>query len=118
VLVVDDDALVSTGTVAMLEDLGHTALEARSGQEALDILAARPDIAVVVTDQIMPQMTGLELTRRIRGSFPKVRVILATGFSDMGSPGPDKPDLPILSKPFTQGDLAAAIAGVGRAEAA
>jgi PAS domain S-box-containing protein len=107
VLAVDDDALVLFNTVAMLEDLGHTALEARSGREALEILRSRP-VDLVVTDQAMPQMTGLQLMDTIRRQWPDLPVILATGYAEL--PGEADRGLNKLSKPFAQAELAAAIA--------
>jgi CheY-like chemotaxis protein len=107
VLVVDDDPLVSMGTVAMLEDLGHSTLEASSGKQALSILEATPEIDVVVTDQAMPGMTGTELAKKIREFRPKLPIILATGYAELpDNPGPE---IPRLSKPYRQEDLAAVI---------
>jgi len=111
VLVVDDDDLVLTNTVAMLEDLGHTVAAARSAGEALDEMA-RSTFDVVITDQAMPQMTGTQLASAIRKTLPLLPIILATGYAEL----PDGADteLPRLSKPFTQRDLAGAIARVLR----
>ena len=103
VLVVDDDVLVCTGTVAMLEDLGHTVMEANSGAEALAMLDRVSDIDLVITDQLMPSMTGLELIQHIRERRPLLRVILATGYAELPA---DAATLPRLSKPFRQEDLA------------
>ncbi len=80
VLVVDDDLLVLTGTSAMIEDLGHTAIEAHSGAEALAALASGTEIDVVMTDHAMPAMTGLQLAERIEEKYPGLPVILATGY--------------------------------------
>jgi PAS domain S-box-containing protein len=106
ILAVDDDPLVLTNTLAMLEDLGHTAIAASSGRIALEILRSRDSIDLVITDQVMPDVTGMELAKAIRGEWPKLPIILATGFAEMpsGSVG-----LPRLSKPFTQADLAGRI---------
>jgi PAS domain S-box-containing protein len=103
VLAVDDDPLVLTNTLAMLEALGHTAIEASSGRRALEILRGDNSIDLVVTDQIMPEMTGAELAKAIRSEWPKLSIILATGFAETPS---DTIALPRLSKPFTQADLA------------
>ncbi|MEO8894620.1 MAG: ATP-binding protein, partial [Rhizomicrobium sp.] len=107
VLAVDDDGLVLFNTVAMLEDLGHTALEARSGAEALEILEKTP-VDLVITDQAMPQMSGMQLIATIRERRPEMPVILATGYAEL--PAGSAKDLLKLAKPFTEADLAGAIA--------
>jgi signal transduction histidine kinase len=109
ILVVDDDALVSTGTTAMLEDLGHRVIEARSGLEALAVLRENGEIELVLTDHVMPGMSGLDLAREVRRAYPGKLVILATGYADAAGMADDT-GVPRLSKPFTQYDLASAIA--------
>jgi CheY-like chemotaxis protein len=110
ILVVDDDVLVSTGTAAMLEDLGHTVVEAQSGVEALHVLGSEMRIDLVITDHAMPGMTGLELARRIEAEYPGLPVILATGYAELTEE--DAARLPRLGKPFRQEELLAAIADV------
>jgi PAS domain S-box-containing protein len=110
ILAVDDDDLVLMNTSAMLEDLGHTVLEAHSGTQALQILKREPVVDLVVTDQAMPNMTGLQLAETIHALRPELAVILATGYAEL-PPGAD-PLLGRLAKPFTQAELAEA---VGRA---
>ncbi|MDO6414683.1 MHYT domain-containing protein [Sphingomonas sp. BIUV-7] len=107
VLVVDDDPLVLTNTAALLEDLGHRPITAGSGAEALDrlIYDAVPDL--VVTDQLMPGMTGLELIARIRADRPGLPVLLVSGYADLAPA--DAPDVHLLTKPFTQRSLAQAV---------
>jgi signal transduction histidine kinase/ActR/RegA family two-component response regulator len=110
VLVVDDDLLVAAGTAAMLEDLGHRVLEANSGHQALDALRREGrGIDVVITDQAMPGMTGLELARHIRQSYPLLPVILASGYAEIEDVA-EYGVLPRLAKPFRQSELAAVIA--------
>ncbi len=110
VMVVDDDSLVATGTAAMLEDLGHTVIEAGSASQALALLDAGHKVDLVITDHAMPDMTGMELARRLSQTRPGLQVILATGYADL-PPGPGvMMDLPRLSKPFLQADLARMIA--------
>ena len=70
ILVVDDDALIAMSTGAMLEDLGHAAIEANSGEEALKILSDGTPIDLVMTDYAMPGMNGADLAMRIRKSHP------------------------------------------------
>ncbi|MET0669374.1 MAG: PAS domain S-box protein [Xanthobacteraceae bacterium] len=108
VLAVDDDGLVLTNTIAMLDDLGHTGLAASSGREALDILRRGDSVDLVITDQIMAQMTGLQLAEVIKREWPDLPVILATGYAEI-APGTEV-NLPKLSKPFTQAELVAELA--------
>lgn len=108
VIAVDDDNLVLMNTASMLEDLGHKVFEASSGREALDILRREKAIDLVISDQAMPHMTGLQLAEAIKNEWPTLPIILATGYSEL----PPGADLPKLAKPFLQHDLAKAIAGV------
>jgi CheY-like chemotaxis protein len=103
VLVVDDDVLVAMNTTAMLEDLGHQAVEVHSGKLALETLKASPDFDLVITDQAMPQMTGTQLVTALREHALNLPVILATGYAEL----PEDADrsLPRLGKPFMQSDL-------------
>ena len=82
-MAVDDDALVLTNTIAMLDDLGHTGLPASSGKEALGILGRHDSVDLVITDHAMPQMTGLQLADAIKKEWPDLPVILATGFAEL-----------------------------------
>jgi PAS domain S-box-containing protein len=104
VLVVDDDPLISSGTSAMLEDLGHTAIEAPSAMRALELLQAGLSVDLVVTDHAMPGMTGIELAREIRQRWPDLPILLATGYADL--PEGVVTDLPRLAKPYRQEELA------------
>ncbi|MGH1572687.1 response regulator [Methylobacterium sp. P31] len=114
VLLVDDDDLVRSGTAVMLEDLGHAVMEAETGDQALQQLAARESRAdVVITDQVMPGMTGLELIRQIERQHPSLPVILASGYTGI-SQGEPVDDALRLPKPFRQAELAEAIAEVCR----
>jgi signal transduction histidine kinase len=108
VLVVDDDLLVLTGMAAMIEDLGHTAIEAHSGPEALAMLASGLKAQIVVTDHAMPVMTGLQLAERIQHQFPGLPIILATGYAEL--PGdPVARGIARLAKPCSQSEIALAI---------
>jgi signal transduction histidine kinase/ActR/RegA family two-component response regulator len=108
VLIVDDDQLVLTGTAALIEDLGHTAIEAHSGAEALSTLAADARVDIVITDHAMPTMTGLQLAQVIQERYPGLPIILATGFAELPT-DPAKFRILKLSKPCTQHDIAVAI---------
>lgn len=103
ILVVDDDKLVLVSTSALLEDLGHTVIEAGDGMRALEFVANNPGIDVVLTDQAMPGMTGLELADAIRELRPGLPVILATGYTDL--PEQTFPRIRKLTKPYRRIDL-------------
>jgi PAS domain S-box-containing protein len=108
ILTVDDDPLVALNTSALLEELGHTVFSAPSGLHALDILHREKKIDLMITDQLMPDMTGSELATRIRAENAHIPIILATGYAEL-APGEGE-GLPRLAKPFSQRELAEAIA--------
>jgi CheY-like chemotaxis protein len=112
VLAVDDDALVLMNTAAMLEELGHTVVEATSATAALETLNADRQVDVVVTDQAMPGMSGLDLARAIQKTWPHIRIVVATGYGEL----PESSDVCFikLSKPFMERDLAQALNQVPR----
>lgn len=104
ILVVDDDALVRMNAVAMLEDLGHQVNEASSGLEALSVLNEHR-FDLLITDQAMPKMTGVQLAESVRAILPTLPILVATGYAEL----PSGSSLPRLSKPFDQAGLAQAI---------
>jgi PAS domain S-box-containing protein len=108
VLVVDDDPLVLTGAGGLLEDLGHATIEASSGEDALEIIRRDRSIELVITDQIMPGMTGSQLIDAIRRERPDLPVILATGYAEL--PGISGLGVQKLNKPFQQRNLIQAVA--------
>jgi PAS domain S-box-containing protein len=108
ILTVDDDPLVALNTSALLEELGHTVYSAPSALHALDILRREKKIDLMITDQLMPDMTGSELATRIRAENAHMPIILATGYAEL-APGEGE-GLPRLAKPFGQRELAEAIA--------
>ena len=108
ILTVDDDPLVALNTSALLEELGHTVYSAPSALHALDILRREKNIDLMITDQLMPDMTGSELASRIRAENAHMPIILATGYAEL-APGEGE-GLPRLAKPFSQRELAEAIA--------
>ena len=81
-------------------------VRARSGEEALELLAARPHVDLVITDQVMPRMTGLQLREAIFKERPQLPVLIATGYAEMPA---DATSAPRIAKPFTQRELADAV---------
>ena len=107
ILVVDDDPLVLANTAAMLEDLGHEVTVAISGEEALALLEKGLAIDLIVTDQLMPGMTGLQLLAAIHRKHPGLPCLVVSGYAEMTPE--EVGQCPILAKPFTQTQLAATI---------
>jgi PAS domain S-box-containing protein len=106
IVAVDDDSLVLMNTTAMLEDLGHTVLEANSAREALELLKdTKADL--VITDHAMPGTTGLQLAKMIRETKPDLPILLATGYAEIDPAAGIQ--LPRIGKPFLQNDLKLAI---------
>jgi PAS domain S-box-containing protein len=112
-LLVDDEEIVRESAAQMLAALGYDVTEAASADEALAVLASG-DFRLLVTDHLMPGMSGTELGRQARDRWPALHVLIISGYADVDDIAPD---LPRLAKPFRQGDLAAALAGVAEAEA-
>jgi signal transduction histidine kinase/CheY-like chemotaxis protein len=108
VLMVDDDALIAMSSVDMLEDLGHVVTEANSGAAALTLLEAGQEFDLMITDYSMPGMNGAELGREARKLYPKLPILVASGYAEL-PPGAGT-DLPRLGKPYSQSQLATEIA--------
>lgn len=106
ILVVDDDSLVLDNTTSLLDDLGHSVTQAASGEAALDVLRRNGAFDILVTDQMMPGLTGTELANVIASEWPKMPVLLISGYADLPA-GSHR--LRVLSKPFTQKSLSDAI---------
>jgi signal transduction histidine kinase/CheY-like chemotaxis protein len=107
VLVVDDDELVAAGTRGMLEMMGHEVVVATSGADALQRLDAEQGIELMITDYLMPKMTGAQLANAARQIRPDLPILLATGYADFADGV--GPELPRLDKPYDQMQLSAGI---------
>jgi signal transduction histidine kinase/CheY-like chemotaxis protein len=103
ILFVDDDPLIAMSTTEMLEDLGHRVIGASSAMHALDILKSEQQIDLMVTDHVMPGMTGIELAAATRQVRPSLPILLATGYAEL--PEGTQVDLPRLAKPYHQDQL-------------
>jgi PAS domain S-box-containing protein len=107
VLVVDDEDLVRASTAVMLAELGYDIVEAASAEEALGLLDGPAGFDLLVTDHMMPGMSGVDLARAVRASRPQTRVLITSGYAEVDGLAPD---VPRLAKPFRQADLAATLA--------
>jgi PAS domain S-box-containing protein len=107
VVAVDDDSLVLVGTVAMLEELGHTVLSAASATEASELIRNDKRVGLLITDQVMPGMSGVELIAALRSERAQLPAILATGYGELATTLDSLTHR--LTKPFNQGELSKAI---------
>ncbi|NLH82681.1 MAG: response regulator, partial [Phyllobacteriaceae bacterium] len=113
-IVVEDDDDVRRMTLEQMIGLGFQVIEAESGEEALSLVAGIPDIRLVVSDVVMPGLSGIDLARRLRAEHPAIAMVLVTGFARTETPA-DLRDVPILAKPWEKEDLVAALATAMRA---
>ena len=108
ILLVEDDHRVRAATVGALEDLDYEPVSCSSGAEALALFEAQ-DFDLVISDVIMPEMTGPELIRILKERHPETAVLFVTGFVGDGE-GNDLVGYDLLRKPFTVTGLANAVA--------
>ena len=113
ILTVDDASTMRKMVSFTLKGAGHEVLEAADGAHALDVLRARP-VDLVITDIYMPNMNGIELTRRLRThpGFGRTPILLLTTESDPGkkAEGRAAGASGWIVKPFSQEQLLAIVA--------
>ncbi len=112
ILLAEDNPEVRQSTRAILERLGYTVLEAASGEKALDQLDRHPGpLHLLLTDVVMPNMSGKALYSRIAGRYPDIRVLYMSGYTDnvIASRGVIDADVHFIQKPFSLRTLAAAV---------
>ncbi len=103
VLIVDDEDLLLTMGQTILSAFGYKVLTANSGQKALDILAKDDKkIELVITDLVMPGMSGRELIDQLKKTSPKMRILRTSGYTP---PSNQEEDPAFLQKPFTSQEL-------------
>jgi CheY-like chemotaxis protein len=90
----------------MLIDLGFEVVEATSAEEALRLLGGGLSPEIVISDHLMPGMSGTELARVVQGRWPRTRVLIISGYAESEGIAPD---LPRLTKPFRMSDLASIV---------
>jgi PAS domain S-box-containing protein len=108
-LLVDDEDLVRMSTADMLMDLGYEVREARSADEALRLMSEGLAPNLVVTDHLMPGMSGLELARDLRARQPDLPVLIVSGYAEMDGIAPG---FARLTKPFRASEMAASLSAL------
>jgi CheY-like chemotaxis protein len=114
VMVVEDNDQARKAAVRSLQAFGYEVLSASDGVEALSMLEQRTDVRIVVSDMVMPLMSGAELANRLGEIRPGLPVLFLSGYADAAAAGRDKlrGDEPFLQKPFTPEALADAVRGL------
>ena len=108
VLLVDDDELVLASATAIIEDLGYRVIAVESGVEALRISDGPTEIDVLMPDQAMPEMSGMQLAQATATKRPGLPVIVASGFAELETN--TARGWRRLPKPFRRAELADALA--------
>ena len=109
ILLAEDDAGVRAYTGQVLRSLGYTVISAASGPEALDVVRVRPDVAIdlLVTDVVMPGMSGVELQKGLRQLRPDLKTLFVSGYaeSSMFEMGGVERGASVLRKPFSPAEM-------------
>jgi PAS domain S-box-containing protein len=107
-LLVEDDSIVRRVTARLLKSAGYTVIEAESGKEALQAVSRHPEIALVITDVVIPEMSGGQLAEKLRRLTPDTRMLFMSGYTDdaVVRAGTVGLDIAFLEKPFTPQTLA------------
>ena len=114
-LIVDDDDDVRLVAAAMVEEAGYQVETAPSGPAALDRLARGLDgYGLMITDVVMPGMSGVELARQVRERHPALPVIFASGYADLQTFGSELSEEHVLKKPYRVAEIAAHVGAVLR----
>lgn len=108
-LYVEDNAQIAEITCMMMEDMGLEIVQAASAEEAL-LIAGDSDLQfdMVLTDVVMPGLSGVQLARRLNRRWPNLPIVLVSGFSEELAAGYGA-QYELLRKPFTRGALLATL---------
>jgi signal transduction histidine kinase len=110
ILLVEDDPRVLSATLDALADLGHQPIACDHPAKASDLLAAHPDIQLIISDVLMPDMTGPEMVAQLRPSHPSIPVLFVSGFAGDVEDAAMFDGCELLRKPYTIAALSGAIA--------
>ena len=104
ILVVEDDAGVRGAVISILKSRGYKILEAHGGKAAIELLSKQKDpIPLMLTDVIMPEMSGKELAEKVRLIRPEIKILFLSGYTEnvIAHHGVLEPGINFLAKPFT-----------------
>ena len=110
VLVVEDNPEVLELAVTAISDLGYRVLTAADGPSAMKIIRREGQIDLLFSDVVMPGgMNGFDLISKARGVRGGLKALVTSGYANVHRPGTDRPDVPLLLKPYRRVDLARCI---------
>ena len=110
VLVVEDEDEVRALAIEILREHGYTTLAAADGAEALRVAARHPGpLHLLLTDVVMPHLSGWELARQLSSIRPETKVLYMTGYSEIAVAHEGVSDAIVLQKPFTPDILASKV---------
>lgn len=111
ILLVEDEDAVRMFASRALKNKGYKVIDARSGEQALDVLRGDDSVDVLISDVVMPGMDGVTLARLVRMERPAIKIILISGYSeDVARNGIDpEAGIHFLPKPFSLKQLAGAV---------
>lgn len=115
ILLVEDEQVLRNQLAEALRELGYTVLEARNGYDALTVLEAHgAPVHLVLSDVVMPEMSGTALVAQLREWYPNLRVLFITGYSEeaVAGYGVVVSGTALLTKPFVIPELAARVRAV------
>ena len=106
-LVVDDQPEVLSVSIELFRKLGYDVLSANNGSDALEILQRTPNVDVLFSDVVMPEMNGIELAQRARSLFPHLKIVLASGYAraTLKAENADPKDFPVIAKPYRLSEI-------------
>jgi CheY-like chemotaxis protein len=107
ILLVEDEDVVREPTRRLLEAEGYLVLDTPNPDVALEVAEAHPDIDLLLTDVVMPGMTGKELADRLQADRPNLKVVFVSGYSEdvIVHQGAVDPGVVLIEKPFTRETL-------------
>lgn len=111
ILLVDDEETVRRVTGRLLQKLGYDVRAAADGNEALEIIEdADEHFDLVLTDVVMPGISGIEMAERLKAIRPDQKILFTSGYTtrEFGRP-PGEPPQPFMPKPFSLDDLSKAV---------
>lgn len=114
VLVLEDEEIIRSIVVEVLEDLGLLAVEAASGPEGLEILRSTQVVDLLVTDFALPGLDGGQVAKAARQLRPGLKILFMTGYAQGGSLGSLRlePGMEMIAKPFAIDSLGVRIKSI------